>query len=164
MNKITLSQKDLDNNNGNGGLEIYIKGAAGNPQEDPGCVAFIEYYKGELRICIWDNTQDPQVIPIKHYSPEGSTIEPLYCPCCQQDVKRDPSNETSIADHGKCTDCLTNIDNFDKWVLMSGDGDLIETEENPYYPKSDWIIEVTNGDTSLGYEEWVEHCEERDKK
>lgn len=25
-----------------------------------------------------------------------------------------------------CIDCLTNIDKFDKWVLMSGDGDFID--------------------------------------
>jgi uncharacterized LabA/DUF88 family protein len=25
-----------------------------------------------------------------------------------------------------CVDCMDNIDNFDKWVLMSGDGDFID--------------------------------------
>jgi len=25
-----------------------------------------------------------------------------------------------------CVDCMENIDNFDKWVLMSGDGDFID--------------------------------------
>lgn len=25
-----------------------------------------------------------------------------------------------------CIDCLTNVDKFDKWVLMSGDGDFID--------------------------------------
>jgi hypothetical protein len=36
-------------------------------------------------------------------------------------------------------------------------------EENSKYPKSDWQYEVKNGDTSLGYQEWVEHCIERDQ-
>lgn len=30
-------------------------------------------------------------------------------------------------------------------------------EEHPDYPKQDWKYEVTNGDTKLGYAEWVEH-------
>jgi hypothetical protein len=25
------------------------------------------------------------------------------------------------------------------------------------YPKEDWLYEVRNGDTVLGYKEWVEH-------
>ena len=145
MKKITLTHNDLDNNNGGAGLEVYIEGATGNPAEDPGCVLFIEYYEGELRVCIWDNTQDPKIIPIEHYNPEGSTIETLYCPCCQKDVSHD--NETSIADHGRCTDCQI------KWK----NGDLIVEEEHPLYPKSDWVTEVTNNYTKLGYEEWVEH-------
>ena len=34
--------------------------------------------------------------------------------------------------------------------------------ENPKYPKSDWEYEVRNGDTKLGYKEWVEHRKEAD--
>ena len=30
-------------------------------------------------------------------------------------------------------------------------------EEDPKYPRSDWQYEVSNGDTSLGYDEWLEH-------
>lgn len=32
------------------------------------------------------------------------------------------------------------------------------------YPKSDWQYDVRNGDTKLGYEEWVEHQVESHKK
>lgn len=35
-------------------------------------------------------------------------------------------------------------------------------QEHPKYPLSDWQYEVQNGDTRLGYDEWVEHCLERD--
>lgn len=31
------------------------------------------------------------------------------------------------------------------------------------YPRSDWIYEVKNGDTILGYKEWVKHRKESDK-
>ena len=30
-------------------------------------------------------------------------------------------------------------------------------EENPRFPVSDWKYEVSNGDTWLGYQEWLEH-------
>jgi len=39
-----------------------------------------------------------------------------------------------------CIDCLTNIDNFDKWVLMSGDGDFIDLCK--HLKKLDKFIEI----------------------
>jgi uncharacterized LabA/DUF88 family protein len=39
-----------------------------------------------------------------------------------------------------CIDCLTNINNFDKWVLMSGDGDFIDLCK--HLKKLDKFIEV----------------------
>ena len=30
------------------------------------------------------------------------------------------------------------------------------------YPRSDWEYQVRNGDTVLGYKDWVDHCVERD--
>jgi hypothetical protein len=36
-------------------------------------------------------------------------------------------------------------------------------KENKKYPKSDWQYEVNNGDTKLGYREWVQHRIESDK-
>lgn len=64
--QLEISLEDLNNDNGSGGLEIIIPGVIGNPQDANNSPIFIEYYKGELRIAIWDNTQDPQIIPIKH--------------------------------------------------------------------------------------------------
>lgn len=37
-------------------------------------------------------------------------------------------------------------------INMSG-----EFHEHFLYPLSDWMYEVQNGDTRLGYEDWVEH-------
>jgi uncharacterized LabA/DUF88 family protein len=39
-----------------------------------------------------------------------------------------------------CIDCITNIDKFDKWVLMSGDGDFIDLCK--HLKKLDKFIEV----------------------
>jgi hypothetical protein len=36
-------------------------------------------------------------------------------------------------------------------------------KENKKYPRSDWHYEVKNGDTILGYKEWVEHRKESEK-
>ena len=39
-----------------------------------------------------------------------------------------------------CIDCMLNVNNFDKWVLMSGDGDFIDLCK--YLKKKDKFIEV----------------------
>lgn len=39
-----------------------------------------------------------------------------------------------------CIDCMKNIDNFDKWVLMSGDGDFIDLCK--YLKTKNKIVEV----------------------
>jgi hypothetical protein len=33
-------------------------------------------------------------------------------------------------------------------------------QDDPLYPREDWQYQVSNGDTNLGYLEWVEHCRE----
>lgn len=68
MVKIKMNLKDLDNNGGMGGLEIEIPETLADPSgsETEHIPIFIEYYEGELRVCIWDNTQDPVIIPIKN--------------------------------------------------------------------------------------------------
>lgn len=37
-------------------------------------------------------------------------------------------------------------------------------DEYPGYPEDDWREEVYNGDTRLGYWEWVKNCIEWDSK
>lgn len=39
---------------------------------------------------------------------------------------------------------------------------VVDDGENPDYPKADWQHEVANGDTKLGYQDWVFHKEESD--
>jgi hypothetical protein len=63
--KVTL--KELDNNEGSGGLEIYIPGTVGDPSADDPKNAlpiFIEYYKGELRLLLWNGDSDPEIYKI----------------------------------------------------------------------------------------------------
>lgn len=70
MIQITATTKELDNTNGGGGLEIIIPGAMGNPTETIDCPVFIEEYKGQLRVVIWDGNEEPTIIPIKNYTPK----------------------------------------------------------------------------------------------
>jgi len=67
VNQIRINKKDIENSKGGGGLEIIIDGVKGNPQDLPSkpCPIFIEYYKGEYRVIIWNNTQDPEIIVLK---------------------------------------------------------------------------------------------------
>ena len=62
--QVIVNKRDLDNNKGGGGLEIIIEGVKGDPTSDINkpCPIFIEFYKGEVRVLVWNNTQDPQVI------------------------------------------------------------------------------------------------------
>lgn len=56
--QLKLTKKELDNNNGSGGLEIKVAGYTGDPQEiSPGTAVFIEYYEGKLQVHVWDGTQ-----------------------------------------------------------------------------------------------------------
>lgn len=67
--QITITAKELNNDNGDGGLEVIIPGAEGNPEETIDCPIFVEYYNKELRVVIWDGNSDPQIIPIKNFKP-----------------------------------------------------------------------------------------------
>lgn len=65
--QIIVNKKVLENSNSDGGLEIIIDGVKGDAAGDPSnpCPIFIEYYKGEYRVLIWNNTQDPQIIVLE---------------------------------------------------------------------------------------------------
>jgi hypothetical protein len=71
MKQITVTAQELNNDEGNGGLEVIIPGAEGNPEEEFDCPLFVEYYKGKLRVVIWDGSSEPQIIPIKHFKPKN---------------------------------------------------------------------------------------------
>lgn len=77
--KITVTEKELDNQLGNGGLEICIPGTAGNPQDKESCPIFIEKYDGNIRVVIWNGTEDPQIIQL---IPKG-----MLCPSCRNDLR-----------------------------------------------------------------------------
>jgi hypothetical protein len=47
----------------------------------------------------------------------------IYCPACRKDVKADETNETSMADHGRCFDCQK------KWTVGELEGE--EIRPNP---------------------------------
>lgn len=40
--------------------------------------------------------------------------------------------------------------------------EIASDAEDERYPKSDWRYDVANGDTVLGYGEWLAHARERD--
>ncbi len=65
VKEIQVTLEELYNDDGNGGLEIYLPGTEANPEEEKGCPIFIEYYKGMLRLCVWNGTQYPSVIALK---------------------------------------------------------------------------------------------------
>ena len=67
MIQLQLSLKDLDNNEGSGGLEIAIPGTVGDPTADPRnpIPIFIEYYEGKLRVLIWNGNQDPEIYRVE---------------------------------------------------------------------------------------------------
>jgi hypothetical protein len=44
------------------------------------------------------------------------------------------------------------------------DGDVDPWGEDPSYTRDDWSLDARNGDTNLGYWDWVEHRREFDKE
>lgn len=63
---IETTLTELNNDLGNGGLEIVIPGTLADPTADPknSIPVFIEYYKGELRLLLWNGNIDPEVYTI----------------------------------------------------------------------------------------------------
>lgn len=99
---------------------------------------------GGLTLQIIDN---PEIYLEIGGLPENDNNATTYCPACETEVKDDAFNRTSLADHGKCVDCQ-------KEYMDVGDKN---------YPRSDWQYEVSNNDTTLGYDEWVGHKHESDE-
>lgn len=56
--KLRLTQKELINQDGDGGLEISIEGCVGDPQEEsPGTAVFIEKYNGKIQVHVCDGNE-----------------------------------------------------------------------------------------------------------
>lgn len=95
---MTLSDSEINNNNGGKGLEIYIPGYKNNPQCPDDAQIFIEYYDGEIQIHVWNGEEDAQTIVINkqdlcecgtekrtfmHNCPTSSNMPEIYgCPSC----------------------------------------------------------------------------------
>ena len=71
MKKITVTEKELDNQDGGGGLEINIPGIQGNSADTLEQPIFIEKYDGEIRLVVWNGGQDPQIINLKRTPATG---------------------------------------------------------------------------------------------
>ena len=65
MIAINITEKELDNNSGSGGLEIVIPGLIGDPQSEDSIPVFIESYEGDIRVIVWNGEPDPQIITLK---------------------------------------------------------------------------------------------------
>lgn len=65
MKRITLTHEELENTNGGGGVEIHIPGTKANPTDKEPCPIYIEKYEDEIRVCIWNGNEDPEVITLK---------------------------------------------------------------------------------------------------
>lgn len=81
--KVTVTEKELDNQNGHGGLEICIPGLEGNPQDPEGGVIFVEKYDGNIRLVVWNGEQDPQITQLIPAKPR--------CKGCGQDLSKHKS-------------------------------------------------------------------------
>jgi hypothetical protein len=51
--------KNLDNNQGGGGLEIKFPGFIGNPECTDEAQLFVEFYEEKLRVHVWNGNSDP---------------------------------------------------------------------------------------------------------
>jgi len=65
--QVQVGLKELNNDDGSGGMEIAILEAEGDPTGDlkNPIPVFIEYYHGQLRIAVWNGNQDPEIHEIK---------------------------------------------------------------------------------------------------
>lgn len=69
-----------------------------------------------------------------------------------------------MADISNSTDIISVGDITERFEELRDERiELVDaTEPLKLYPREDWENEVEDGDTKLSYDEWVEHCRERD--
>jgi len=73
MIKQKIDAHILDNNEGNGGMEIRVNGYKSNPECPGEAQIFIEIYEGKLRVITWNGKSDPE---IQEIDPEDSILVP----------------------------------------------------------------------------------------
>jgi hypothetical protein len=88
-------------------------------------------------------------IDIEADSPEEAAYRALV-------IHRDPHSTATVFDVFDEKGNKTRVDPLDKIERDSVD----PWSNNQDYPREDWMAEVANGDTSLGYLDWVEHKED----
>ena len=79
MKKINFSHKELDNNQGSGGVEIRVDGYKNNPQCPDEAQIFIEIYEGKLRVHVWNGKQEPHSIlidPLEEFKIQVTQLVP----------------------------------------------------------------------------------------
>ncbi len=63
--KLTIHKNNLNNDKGNGGLEINIPGCKGNPTDaDGNGQIFIEHIQGKVLVHVWNDKEDPKTLTI----------------------------------------------------------------------------------------------------
>jgi hypothetical protein len=72
----------------------------------------------------------------------NDTVPPMNCMSAVSPVE-DEKGGNSIIDGVTLTSCQP--------------GGYSARDEHPDYPRCDWVYEVRNGDTGLGYRDWVLH-------
>lgn len=96
---------------------------------------------------------------------EGNLVK-LFVTCTEEGVIMDVWDEGEENSFQLATSSETAEEIVERLMTQHGPVDLYWRKhgiwsEYPEYPREDWKLEVVNGDTNLGYWEWVEHQEEQ---
>lgn len=78
MLSLKFTKEQLDNNKGGSGLDIRVPGFVCNPAAPDDPQIFIEYYEGQLRVCVWNGKQDPEVITLEPFSGNYDYLHELF--------------------------------------------------------------------------------------
>lgn len=82
-----------------------------------------------------------------------------HCLACQDECQ--PPRGSSISTDNGFHDNPDSVEDFDQPTLPPVlDASQAIPQEDTQFPIEDWKYEVANGDTGLGYQEWVLHCHE----
>jgi hypothetical protein len=92
MISLHVTQKELENTQGSGGVEIHIEGIVGDPDYLSDIPIFIEKYEGKVRVIIWNGSDQPIVHELTPASPPQEEAKPTTpCPGCGADLSQKKS-------------------------------------------------------------------------
>lgn len=89
MISLHVTQKELENTQGSGGVEIHIEGIVGNPEDGSSIPIFIEKYEGKVRVIVWNGNDEPIIHNLVPASPPQEPSKPTTshrCPECKTDL------------------------------------------------------------------------------